>query len=219
MKRLMVFLLSFIMILICCNCVILSEAVEQKVTLPTRDDCYTNSGVIQTYSVTYTFSDYNTGVQFAEETHQLDDNVCLQITGCYLTRQLRVYQDATNDGQAIFICANKIESVVINAGLSFNNAGLAILGSQDGIEWTEITTIDVSSTYANYTVKMPEKSEYYYLKLDAVNAQVRVPYLSFVFTGANCSTSLPTEPEVTIPDAIIPSDAEKYYTYSIADGQ
>lgn len=46
---------------------------------------------------TYTFSNYPAGVQYATETHVLDDDVTLYTVKCYFTTELRVYSNATNN--------------------------------------------------------------------------------------------------------------------------
>ena len=38
----------------------------------------------------YTFSDYAVGTQYAEETHELDENFTLSIKDCHLNTQLRI---------------------------------------------------------------------------------------------------------------------------------
>ena len=132
-------------------------------------------------SVTYTFSNYGPGEQYTTgETYELDATTTMYVSGAHLNNQLRLYDDAKGDGQAIFTCAKAIHSLVINAG--YKVASLEVYGSVDGTNWTLVTTVNVSSTsYGDYTVEMPAGTSYKYLKLDAVGAQVRVPYITFTF--------------------------------------
>ena len=134
-------------------------------------------------SVTYTFSNYQKTEQYIDCTVVLDEMVTLDLTngGCCVDNQLRIYQDDTpHDGKAIFTCTKAIQSLVINAG--YKVASLDVYGSDDGVTWTKVTTVSVTSTsYSDYSVEMPEGTSYKYLKLDAVDKQVRIPAITFNF--------------------------------------
>ncbi len=137
-------------------------------------------------TVKYTFSNYGVGTQYVPESYDLDDNVSLDINGCHMNTQLRIYQDSKYDGSAIFTCAKTIKSLVINAG--YKDATLGVYASTDGENWVLIEEVEVDGLndskkpqYADYTVEFPAGTSYKYLKLDAVNAQVRIPYITFTF--------------------------------------
>ena len=135
--------------------------------------------------VTYTFSNYGVGTQYTTgETYELDANTSLYLVGGHMNNQLRLYDDDEGDAQAIFTCAKNIQSVVINAG--HRAATLNVYASVDGEEWVLIEAvatekITVVSDYPSYTVEIP--AGYKYLRLDAVGAQIRIPYMIFKFEG------------------------------------
>ena len=130
--------------------------------------------------MTYTFADFAKGSQYAVgEVHKLDDNVTVTTNQCHFTTQLRVYQDATYDGNAVFACSKVITGMTINAG--YRASALEVYGSKDGETWTLVETLDVAATNADFSVEMPAGSAYKYVKLDAVNAQVRIPTITFNF--------------------------------------
>ena len=133
-------------------------------------------------TVTYTFAGYTAGTQYAVgEVHKLDDNMTVTTNQCHFTTELRFYQDTNYDGNAVFASAKAIKSLTINAGK--NVSGLEVYGSDDGVTWKLITTVNVSSTaYNDYDVEMPAGTSYKYLKLDAANKQIRIPYITFNFS-------------------------------------
>ena len=133
-------------------------------------------------SVTYTFSNYGPGEQYTDgETYELDAVTTMFMSGGHLNNQLRMYDDSKGDAQAIFTCTKAIQSLVINAG--YRVADLEVYGSNDGENWVLIDTIShpTKDAYADYAVEMPAGTSYKYLKLDAVGAQVRIPYITFNF--------------------------------------
>ena len=156
------------------------EATEPEATEPEATEPSTGAS-----EVTYTFSNYGPGTQYTTgETYDLDKITSLYLVGGHMNTQLRLYDDAEGDAQAIFTCANVIDSVVINAG--HRAATLNVYASVDGENWVLIEAvaterITVVSDYPSYTVKMPAGTSYKYLKLDAVGAQIRVPYMVFTF--------------------------------------
>ncbi len=130
---------------------------------------------------TYTFSDYAEGKQYEEnETHVLDDIVTMITNFCHFRNNLRIYQDANYDANAIIVSTKTIKSLLINAGNK--DSGLQVYGSVDGETWELITTVNVAaSPYADYTVEMPAGKAYKYLKLDSVSGQIRINYMTLGF--------------------------------------
>ena len=138
---------------------------------------------------TYTFSNYPAGTQYAKnEEHVLDDNTIMVTSDAHFTTELRLYSSSTNNAFAIIKSANPITKIAVNAGNKADT--LVIYGSNDeGATWTEITTIDVTSTsYTNYTKELG--GEYYWIKLDVKGSnQVRIKSMTLttmVTSGAVC---------------------------------
>ncbi len=133
--------------------------------------------------VTFDFSTYGKGIQYATESYDLGDGVTLNIEDCHMNTQLRIYQDAKNgyDGKAVFSCGKVIQSLVINAG--YRASALEVYASVDGVNWERITVINhpAEQTYADYTVVMPAGTSYKYFMLDAPQTQMRVATLSIAF--------------------------------------
>ncbi len=128
-------------------------------------------------TVTYTFSDYTAGTQYAAaEEHVLDSNLTVTVDDGHFTTQLRLYDNSSNDSTAVFASEMVIDSLVINAGNSA--ATLNVYGSTDGETWVEITSLTTTKAYADHTVDI-SVYEYTYIKLDAVGAQIRIPYITF----------------------------------------
>ncbi len=127
----------------------------------------------------YTFSDYTAGTQYkANEEHKLDDNITVTVDDAHFTTQLRLYDSTGNNGHdstAVISSAKVINKVTLNAGNSA--ATLKVYASVDGTTWTEIKSITTTKAYADHTVEISADSNYKYLKLDAVGAQVRIAYM------------------------------------------
>ena len=157
------------------------EATEPEVTEPETTQPSTGAA-----SVAIDFATYPKGTQYAEETYDLGNGITLDITGCHMSTQLRIYQDAKYDGIAIFKCAKVISSLKFNAG--YKDSNLAVYGSTDGNTWELIKTVTIDGVddagkaqYADYVVEIPAGTSYKYLKLDAVGAQVRVANMTIAF--------------------------------------
>jgi len=143
------------------------------------DDTEDTTPEIPEGAKTYVFADYEAGEQYAaNEVHKLDDNVTVTTTDAHFTKQLRLYYSEVNDwnpngrnGVAVFAMTSAVKSLSLNAG---EKAGpMAVYGSTDGENWTLITTIDVTSTYTDYSVELGETA-YTFIKLAATEKQVRV---------------------------------------------
>lgn len=132
---------------------------------------------------TYTFSNYDAGTQYAEnEEHVLDEKVKVTTNKAHFTSEIRLYDNETNDGTAVFTLASAVKSFAVNAG---NKAAtLNVYGSTDGTTWTLIQGIETTSTYTDYTVTIPDGTAYTYLKLDATgNQQIRVKSVTIEFVA------------------------------------
>ena len=133
---------------------------------------------------TYTFSNYTAGTQYAVgEEHVLDENTTIVTTQCHFTTELRIYASSTHNGYAIIKSANPITSISVNAG--DNKDILVIYGSNDeGKTWTEIATVEVESSYADYSVKLA--NAYQWIKIDVEGSnQVRLKSMTLT-TGEPC---------------------------------
>lgn len=138
--------------------------------------------VVPETPITYTFSNYTAGTQYAEnEEHVLDDNITMYTTQAHFTAELRLYSSSTHDGYAIIKCTDGIgiSSITLNAG---NNADtIVIYGSNDGGEtWTEAGSVTTASSYKDYIAEL--NGFYQYLKLDVRGTnQVRIKYMKITF--------------------------------------
>ncbi len=126
------------------------------------------------------FSTYTAGVQYAEETHTLDENITMHITECHLNTQLRIYSSSSHDGVAEFISSKVITNVAFNAGNKVDT--LNVYGSEDGTTWTLIEGVSITSTdYLDYSVAI-ENSTYKQIKLDVAGTQqVRIKTITFTY--------------------------------------
>ena len=133
-------------------------------------------------TVTYTFSSYTAGTQYADnEEHVLDDVVTVITTDCHFTTQLRIYSSSTYDGYAIIKSKKPITGVSMNIGNKADT--LNIYGSDDGSTWstdTIGTLVSTSTSYKDYSCTF-EKA-YYNLKLDVKGAnQLRIAKMTLTF--------------------------------------
>ena len=132
----------------------------------------------------YTMSNYEAGVQYAEnEVHVLDENTTVVTTGAHFTSEIRLYDSATTDGVAVIQSAKDVEAIVVNAG---NKAGtLTVFGSLDeGATWTKIEDVAVTATYTEYTIDFGDVN-YNYIKLDSTGlSQIRVKDFSLLFASS-----------------------------------
>ena len=134
---------------------------------------------------TYTFANYEAGVQYAEnEVHVLDEMVTVTTNESHFTKQLRLYQNAANNygparnGTAVFQLASAVKSLSINAGEKANP--VTVYGSTDGVNWVLITVVEATSTYTDYEITL-NSTEYTYIKLAATDGQARVASITFGF--------------------------------------
>ena len=136
-------------------------------------------------TVTYTFSEYTAGTQYAKnEEHKLDDKLTVITNDCHFTTQLRIYSSSNNNGYAILKAADDlvISGFGMNAG--YKKDTLNIYGSDDdGATWTQIDGVATTTTsYENYTADFSGES-YKWLKLDvAGSSQIRVVNITVTFT-------------------------------------
>ena len=136
-------------------------------------------------TTTYDFSKYPAGVQYAEENHDLDDNVVLSISDCHLTSELRIYSSTTNNGVVIVKSLLPVTAIAVNAGNKVDI--LNVYGSNDdGATWDEVATIAVAATaYADYTADLG--GDYKWIKFDVEGTnQVRLKTLTLT-TSTTCA--------------------------------
>ncbi len=131
--------------------------------------------------VKITFADLTKGTQYVAEHRDLDHGITLDTNnGCHITTQLRIYQDANYNGNAVFTCPKTLESVVINAG--YKLANMVVYASEDGSQWDEVYNGALSSTtYTDYPITMPSGKDYKYLKIDSTSEQIRIQTITFNF--------------------------------------
>lgn len=149
-------------------------------------------------SVSYTFSGYTAGTQYAtNEEHVLDSDVTVVTTECHFTTQLRIYSSSAHDGYAIIKCTNSdltFSGLNVNAGNKVDT--LNVYGSNDeGATWTLIQGVSVTSTsYKEYTVSF--STNYKWLKLDVSgDQQVRVQNMTLSFAAVNSGDCAHTNTE------------------------
>lgn len=189
--------------------------------------------------ITYTFSNYQAGTQYAEnEEHVLDNAVTVYTTQCHFTTQLRVYSSSTHNG---FFQTNGlpfyIDSLSFNMGN--NTDDVMIYGSTDGMTWNEVGSIHVTSSYNNHGIDFGD-NDYNFFKFDVIgNNQIRVTSMTLFYKdyGPGLTTQIPsfypaagvyTEPtDVVLTcntpnssiyytlDGTIPSDTSTPYTAPI----
>ncbi len=126
--------------------------------------------VIATKSTTYTFSDYAAGTQYATESHTLDDTLTIDTEKCHFTTQLRIYQDQNNQGTAVLKSTKAIHALGFNMGYKVST--LDVYGSNDGVNYVLLGSIDTTVAYADYTLEFD--TGYTYVKLDPTGAQIRI---------------------------------------------
>ena len=180
-------------------------------------------------STTYTFANYTAGTQYAEgEVHVLDDVVTVTTTQAHFTTQLRLYSSASHDGYAIITSTKVITGFGLNAGYKADTLNVYGLEA-DGTTWTLIQGVATKSSYADYTVTMPENSTYTQLKLDVAGLQqVRVASITLTFADDGSgegggdeggdeetpSTDPEADTELSIVDAIALGASKASGTYT-----
>ena len=138
-----------------------------------------NGGATTIETVTYTFSNYTAGTQYAlNETHKLDDTLTVITDDAHFTTQIRLYCDDSHNGTAIFQSSRTIQGLTVKAG--YKDATLNVYGSANGSSWTLIDQISVSTSYADYTVDM-NGAAYTYILLEAEGKQVRVEAVTVTY--------------------------------------
>ena len=130
----------------------------------------------------YDFSLFSgTSVQNKEETHDLGGGVIINIAGCHINTQLRIYSSNENNG---YVISNKlpgtIKSMDFNAGYKVD--ALVVYGSTDGNTWNQVGEVSVTSTsYKDYTLSFGA-TNYTYFKLDVKGTnQIRVAKMSITY--------------------------------------
>ena len=148
--------------------------------------------------ITYTFSDYPAGVQYAmNEVHVLDNDVTVYTCDCYFTTELRVYANSSHDG---YFYTNAlplyIDSLAFNMG--YNVDDVNIYGSTDGNTWTLVDAISVTgSSYANYGLSFGSNN-YNYFKFDVEgNHQIRVVSMTIFYKSSGPSGNTAQTPTFT----------------------
>ena len=130
----------------------------------------------QEIKTTYKFADYPAGTQYANETHELDENTILSCNKCHFTSELRIYSSAKNNGIVTIESTNIIRNIEFNAG--YEKDILNVYGSVDGVEYTLIEAVSITSTYKDYSISIIN-SQYKFIKLDVEGTgQVRLKTLS-----------------------------------------
>ena len=132
-------------------------------------------------TVTYTFSNYTAGTQYAiGENHEMDDILTVTTTQAHFTTQLRLYSSSSNNGYAIFESGKTIKSITFNMG--YKKDTLNIYTSEDGETWTLKTTLTTTATtYKDYTaIELNSK----YVKIDVAGSnQIRIASISVTYIG------------------------------------
>ena len=123
--------------------------------------------VVNENEVTYDFSTYAVGTQYAQgEEHKLDENTTLTVNGGHLNGQVRIYA-----GSNVVLSSSKaMTTLSIYAGNK--DTTLTVTASVDGETWVEIVVLSITSAYADHEIDL-SGAAYKYVKLTA-NAQVRV---------------------------------------------
>ena len=140
---------------------------------------------------TINFSNISGSVQYKKETHKLSDNLTINIENCHINTQLRIYSSASNNG---IVTSNQlpgpIKSMSFNMGYKKDN--LIVYGSTDGSKWTEVSSIETTTTsYKDYSIVFPEN--YTYFKLDVKGSnQIRIASMSVTYENGE-EPSIPTE--------------------------
>ena len=136
----------------------------------------------------YTFSDYTTGTQYAEETYKLDNDVTINIKGCHVNTQLRVY-----GGQPGTVISEELPGRIVSMGfnMGYKADKLVVSGSTDGTSWNEVGRISTTTSYKDYTLDF-EETNYTYFKLNVEgSSQIRIAKMSITYestSGGNSST-------------------------------
>lgn len=148
-------------------------------------------------SKTYTFSDYKVGTQYAEETYELDDDVTINIKGCHINTQLRVY-----GGQSGIVISEELPGRIVSMGfnMGYKADKLVVSGSTDGTSWNEVGSISTTTSYKDYTLDFGE-TNYTYFKLNVEgNNQIRIAKMSIIYESTSGGGSSSTTYYHSTPD-------------------
>lgn len=199
-----------------------TETEEAPTTLYEADDTYKPTSDITLYAVyqrteegegggstptevskTYTFSDYEEGTQYAAETYELDDDVTINITGCHINTQLRVY-----GAQPGIVISEELPGRIVSMGfnMGYKADELVVSGSADGTSWNEVGRISTTTSYKDYTLDFGE-TNYTYFKLNvAGSSQIRIANLSITYEstsgGGTTTTYYYSTPQCTTETAV-----------------
>ena len=130
-------------------------------------------------TVTYTFSSYTAGTQYATgEEHKLDDDITLIINGAHLNTQVRLYSGSN----AVLKSVNlPITKIVLNAG--YKAGTLTVNSSDDGSNWTEVYSTSTTTSYQDYTIDISNGAQY--IQMVSTGAQIRVKSATVTFGAAS----------------------------------
>ena len=148
-------------------------------------------------SKTYTFSNYEEGEQYAEETYELDDDVTINIKGCHINTQLRVY-----GGQPGIVISEELPGRIVSMGfnMGYKADKLVVSGSTDGTSWNEVGSISTTTSYKDYTLDF-EETNYTYFKLNVEGSnQIRIAKMSITYESTSGGGSSSTTYYHSTPD-------------------
>lgn len=172
-------------------------------------------GFAEEVTKSVTFSNYTAGTQYAEnEKHDLGDGLVIYTTLCHFTTELRIYSSSTNNGYVVSdALPGTITKMTFNAG--YKSDCLVVYGSNDGIEWTQVGEVSVTSSYKDYSLTFPDNSGYTHFKLDVKGSnQIRLKTMSVTY---NTSGSVEPAKETVATPVISPAaqDFNKGETLSV----
>lgn len=163
-------------------------------------------GYAEEVTKSVTFSNYPAGTQYAvNEKHDLDDGLVIYTTLCHFTTELRIYSSGTNNGYVVSdALPGTITKMTFNAGNKVD--ALEVYGSNDGISWTKVGEVSVTSTsYKDYSLSFT--GSYTRFKLDVKGSnQIRLKTMSVTYT-----TSGSVEPsKETVATPVFKPDAQEF---------
>ena len=125
----------------------------------------------------YTFANYAPGTNnyAGSEEHKLDDNVTVTVYNkAWFNTQLRLYNYTSAnylDAHAVLKFSKPVTKLTLNVG--YNEGTLMVWVSNDGTNWTALSDVAVSASYADKTIDLG--GAYTYVKLQAT-PQIRIIY-------------------------------------------
>ena len=163
-------------------------------------------GYAEEVTKSVTFSNYTAGTQYAvNEEHDLGDGLVIYTTECHFTSELRMYSSSTHNGYVVSdALPGTITKMTFNAGNKVD--ALEVYGSNDGISWTKVGEVSVTSTsYKDYSLIFT--GSYTRFKLDVKGSnQIRLKTMSVTYT-----TSGSVEPsKETVATPVIKPDAQEF---------